>query len=84
MNKNCPKCGLWPIVKDGKMRGKQRYCCKACKHVFQNKSRLKDNWELLSEYVMWRQTYLRLASKLSVTKRTVQRKIDKEVPFKKI
>lgn len=30
MDRTCKKCGSNEIVKSGRVRGKQRYCCKAC------------------------------------------------------
>ena len=60
------------------MRGKQRYKCKSCGHVFQNKSRKKKNLstELWNKYCFKRQTYENLAEEYGISMKTVQKHLD--------
>jgi len=83
MSKICSKCSSKLIIKDWFKRWKQRYRCKACWYVFQNKSRIKKSMNLINDYVNKRQTYNNLSERLLVSKRTIQRKIDTEKAFKK-
>jgi transposase len=38
---NCPKCKSGKYVKDGRVKGKQRYCCKECKYRYTVEQREK-------------------------------------------
>lgn len=79
MNKSCNKCKKKSIKKDWFMRGKQRYKCKNCWYVFQNKTRLKniENQELWDKYSNKRQTYENLSDDYWYSVQTIQRKLDK-------
>ncbi len=63
------------------MRRKQRYKCKLCGHVFQNKWRTKNKEinvnQLWKEYCFRKQTYWELAEDYWVTIRTIQKLLDK-------
>ena len=63
------------------MRWKQRYKCKFCNHVFQNKWRSKkkniDVNKLWKEYCFRKQTYKELADDYWVTVKTIQKYLDK-------
>lgn len=81
-NKNtkkvCKKCNSKSIKKDWFKRWKQRYKCKCCGYVFQNKSRqrkieIKNLW---NEYCFWKQNYKELSEKYKVTIKTIQKKLD--------
>lgn len=76
--KQCKKCGSQLIKKDWFMRWKQRYKCKNCWHVFQNKTRAKKIvvTKLWNEYCFWKQNYLELSQKYWVTVKTIQKKLD--------
>lgn len=62
------------------MRWKQRYKCKICGHVFQNKKRSKkeaiDINKLWKLYCFRKQTYAELAEDYGVTIKTIQTKLD--------
>lgn len=63
------------------MRWKQRYKCKACGYVFQNKWRANkkediDIEKLWNEYCFWKQFYSELAEKYWVSIKTIQSKLD--------
>lgn len=81
-NKNnkkvCKKCNSKQIKKDWFKRWKQRYKCKTCGHIFQNKSRqrkieIKNLW---NEYCFWKQNYKELSEKYEVSIKTIQKKLD--------
>lgn len=61
------------------MRWKQRYKCKDCGYVFQNKSRAvsssgdKNIWR---DYSVWKHTYTELSGKYHISVRTVQERLD--------
>lgn len=76
--KVCKKCESKEIKKDGFKRWKQRFKCKICWHVFQNKSRQSDGQmqQLWKEYSFWKQTYKELSEKHKVGMRKVQRILD--------
>ena len=65
MSIKCKSCNSERYVKNGYNGGKQRYKCKICTHVFQNKSRAKkekiDITQLWKEYCFRKQTYSELA-----------------------
>ena len=84
MNKKCPKCNNLQTKKDWKRNWRQSYRCKLCKHVFQNKTRLKSvlNDKIYKSYVHWKQTYEELWEKYSLSWRTIKKRID-SVEFKK-
>jgi len=80
-HKICKKCKSDLIKKDWFMRWKQRYKCKLCGHVFQNKSRenkLKII-KLWNEYCFWKQNYDELAKKHKVTIKTIQKYLDEYI-----
>ena len=77
--KRCKKCKSDEIKKDWFMRWKQRYKCKCCWHVFQNKTRannieIKEIW---NDYCFWKQTYSQLSEKNWKTIKTIQKILDK-------
>ena len=76
--KICKKCKSVEIKKDWYMRWKQRYKCKICGHVFQNKTRKKkiEINKLWNEYSFWKQFYEELAEKYKVSVKTIQKKLD--------
>ena len=82
LNKNshkiCKKCKSKEIKKDWFMRWKQRYKCKVCGHVFQNKSRKKkvEITKLWNEYCFWKQNYEELAKKYWFVVKTIQKRLD--------
>ena len=76
--KICKKCSSEEIKKDWFKRWKQRYKCKLCGHVFQNKTRQKkiEINKLWKEYSFWKQFYSELAEKYKVSVKTIQKKLD--------
>ena len=82
LNKNsykiCKKCKSKEIKKDWFMRWKQRYKCKVCGHVFQNKSRKKkvEITKLWNEYCFWKQNYEELDKKYWFVVKTIQKRLD--------
>jgi len=76
--KSCKVCGSIFIKKDGRMRGKQRYKCKNCGHVFQNKSRKKKDISSLvwNKYCFGKQTYAQLSQEFWISVRTIQTLLD--------
>ncbi len=81
-NKKCKKCSSKKVIKDWKMRGKQRYKCKKCWYVFQNKTRNHKKENIRKEYSDKKQTYSQISTDFWISIRTVQRKID-EICIKK-
>jgi transposase-like protein len=81
--KTCNKCKWTQIKKDGKMNWKQRYKCKICGYVFQNKSRDRND-NLRVEYTLWKQTYQQLSCKYWKSIPTIQKRLDKFLVKKKI
>ena len=77
MNKKCPKCASFSVIKDGKRYRKQSFRCKICGHVFQNKSRThsKKNHQLFLDYSLHKQTLSELADNTSLSIRTIHRKL---------
>lgn len=77
--KICKKCKSEEIKKDWFMRCKQRYKCKCCWYVFQNKTRAKkaEIKEIWNDYCFWKQTYSQLAEKYWESIKTIQKKLDK-------
>ena len=77
--KKCKKCKSDEIKKDWFKRWKQRYKCKLCGHVFQNKTKKRkiDINELWHKYCFRKQTYLELSEDYWVTVKTIQRYLDK-------
>jgi hypothetical protein len=78
LHKTCKKCQSREIKKDGFKRLKQRYKCKNCGHVFQNRTRKKklDIDKLWKEFSFWKQFYSELAEKYWVSIKTIQSKLD--------
>lgn len=76
--KRCKKCSSEEIKKDWKMRWKQRYKCKKCWYVFQNKARQKKTEisKIWKEYSFWKQFYVELANKYNLSLKTIQKKLD--------
>lgn len=76
--KRCKKCRSEEIKRDWFMRWKQRYKCKFCGYVFQNKTRQKkiEINKLWKEYSFWKQFYEELAKKYKVSIKTIQKKLD--------
>lgn len=65
-------------IKFGKKRGRQRYKCKPCKHLFTNTRRINNqlNKRLWIEYSFQKQTYLSLSEKYNTTPQAIQRRLD--------
>lgn len=84
MNKKCPKCSLFSVIKDGKRYKKQSFRCKECGHVFQNKSRARSekNIQLFLNYSLHKQTLTELANDAGVSIKTIHRKLSKEFILK--
>lgn len=76
--KKCKKCNSKELKKDWFKRWKQRYKCKNCWHVFQNKTRKQkiDINKLYQDYCFWKQTYEQLSETYWISIRTVQKKLD--------
>lgn len=82
--KSCKVCGSVLVKKDGFKRGRQRYKCKNCGHVFQNKTRKKvlrkKEQSLVSElwykYAHRNQTYAHLSEDYEKTKYEIQQLLD--------
>jgi len=77
--KRCKKCKSDKIKKDWFKRWKQRYKCKLCGHIFQNKTKKQkiDINELWNKYCFRKQTYAELAKDYWVTVKTIQKYLDK-------
>ena len=80
MNKKCPKCSSFSVIKDGKRYGKLSFRCKNCGHVFQNRSRIRveKDRKLFLEYSLHKQTLSELASTERVSIKTIHRKLMRE------
>ncbi|MDD4151779.1 MAG: transposase [Candidatus Gracilibacteria bacterium] len=76
--KICKKCKSTEIKKDGFMRGKQRYKCKCCGYVFQNKTRSKniEIKQIWNDYCFGKQTYAQLSEKYGESIKTIQKILD--------
>lgn len=76
--KSCKVCHSILIKKDGFKRWKQRYKCKSCGHVFQNKSRKRKDISsiLWNKYCFWKQTYWQLSEEFWISIRSVQKILD--------
>jgi len=76
--KTCKVCESILIKKDGFKRWKQRYKCKDCGHVFQNKSRKKKDMvsELWDRYCFGKQTYEELSKEYKLSIKTIQKLLD--------
>ena len=79
--KRCRKCRSIEIKKDWFMRWKQRYKCKCCSYVFQNKTRVKKvvSNNLWNDYCFHKQTYSELSDKYWLSLKTIQKKLDSHV-----
>lgn len=78
--KICQNCGSQQTKKDGKRKWRQSYKCNACKYVWISKSRKKEKIDInqmYKEYAVHKQTYAELAGKYKISKRTVQKYLDK-------
>jgi len=66
--KKCKKCKSESIKKDWFKRWKQKYKCKECWHVFQNKTRKQkiDINKLWTKYCFRKQTYADLVQNYSL------------------
>ena len=84
MNKKCPKCGSYSVIKDGKRYRKQSYRCKMCGHIFQNKNRTRSEKteRLFIDYSTHKQTLSELADTEKVSVKTIHRKLSKEFNLK--
>lgn len=81
--KSCKQCGSIFIKKDGFKYGRQRYKCKTCGHVFQNKARKKSRnrneqfiQKLWYEYCFKKQTYEELSQEYKCCIRSIQKYLD--------
>lgn len=79
--KTCKKCGSNCVKKDGTMRGKQRFKCNICGHVYQNKSKKKKENIKKREEIWWRycfrkQTYKELSEDYKFSLKTIQQILD--------
>lgn len=81
--KRCSKCSSKEIKKDWFKRCKQRYKCKCCWHVFQNKTRKKRTAvnNLWNDFCFHKQTYSELSDKYWLSMKTIQKKLDSYVFF---
>jgi len=79
--KHCKKCKNQTIKKDWFMRWKQRYKCKSCWHVYQNKTRKnnKEIEEMWTKYSEKRQIYKNLSEEYWYTLKTIQKKLDSKI-----
>jgi transposase-like protein len=77
MNKKCPKCSSFSVIKDGKRYKKQSFRCKLCGHVFQNKNRVRSEKKnkLFQDYSLHKQTLSELADHTGVSVKTIHRKL---------
>ena len=77
-SKKCKKCNSVEIKKDWFKRWRQRYKCKLCGHVFQNKTRRKTvtTNKIWNEYCFWKQTYKQLSDTYKLSLKTIQKKLD--------
>ena len=84
MNKKCPKCSSFSVIKDGKRYKKQSFRCKECGHVFQNKSRIRSekNNALFLDYSLHKQTLVELADISWVSVKTIHRKLTRVFRYK--
>ena len=83
-NKKCKKCSSYEIKKDWFKRWKQRYKCKCCWYVFQNKTKKNYTPELLwDRYVFKRQTYSNLSEDYNISSKKVQLLLDEYKPKEK-
>ncbi len=75
IDKRCRKCGLYSLKKNGKRYEKQRYKCKKCWYVFEDKSAkiLKKLW---INYTDWKQTYKQLSVKYWLSIPTIRNRLD--------
>lgn len=81
--KHCKKCKSQEVKKDGFKRWKQRYKCKNCGYVFQNKSRKPTTkcghitpQQLWKQFSLWRKFYSDLAKDYGCSVRTIQKILD--------
>jgi len=76
LDKKCKKCGLYSLKKNWTRNWKQRFKCRKCGYVFENKSRKKIK-QLWLDYTEWKQTYAQLSDKYWIHKNTVKDRLDK-------
>jgi transposase-like protein len=84
--KKCKNCRSQCTKKDWTMRGKQRYKCTECKHVWISKSRSKqkiNKEKLYEDRAIHKQTYKELWTTYKISSRTVQKYLDKVWAIKK-
>jgi transposase-like protein len=80
--KHCKKCKSSHIKKDWFKRWKQRYKCKDCRYVFQNRARINlwnigaQHKQLWDDYSIHKQTYAELSEKYGISTKTVQKRLD--------
>ena len=76
LNKKCKKCGLYSLKRNWTRNWKQRYKCKKCWYVFENKSKkmIKKLW---TDYTEWKQTYKQLSEKYWISIPTIKSRLDK-------
>lgn len=83
--KRCGKCSSHQIKRDGFMRWKQRYKCKDCGYVFQNKARTRkghietQDRKIWEDFSIHKQTYLELSGKYGLSMRTIQKRLDEYI-----
>jgi len=77
MNKKCPKCFSFSVIKDGKRYKKQSFRCKYCGHIFQSKGRIRTEKDkkLFESYSIHKQTLSELADDSWVSIKTIHRKL---------
>lgn len=69
------------------MRWKQRYRCKDCWYVFQNKTRNvsnSTNEDIWRDYSVWKQTYSELSTQYKMSVRNIQRRLNSYMLPKKV
>jgi len=84
LNKNCKKCWSKETKKDWFKRWKQRYKCKNCGYVFQNKSRTRNRDVIWKDFSEWKQTYKQLSHQYWVSISSIQKQLDQVLVKKKI
>lgn len=75
LDKKSRKCGLFSLKKNWTRNWKQRFKCKKCWYVFENKSGkiMKNIWV---NYTEWKQTYKQLSEKYGLSIPTIKSRLD--------
>jgi transposase-like protein len=75
LDKRCKKCGLYSLKKNWNRNWKQRFKCKKCWYVFENKSGkvIKKLW---LNYTEGKQTYVQLSERYWLSIPTIRNRLD--------